>query len=116
MPPPSLPNYLRAHRNRLALSQIEMAKLLGFENGTAVCRYENFVREPGLRTVLAMEIIFESHAQQIFAGVYAQIGFEIACRAKELQKSLKAEKFDARIDHARQVLARLSRTEFDDSF
>jgi hypothetical protein len=46
-------NYLRSNRKRLALSQDEVAFLLGALSGTKVCRYERFVRTPSLETALA---------------------------------------------------------------
>jgi transcriptional regulator with XRE-family HTH domain len=72
MPSP-LPNHLVAFRKRAALSQEDMAFLLGTRGGSKVSRYENFVREPNLETVLAYEAIFGKPASQLFTGVYHNV-------------------------------------------
>lgn len=79
-----LPNYLRTHRKRLGLSQDEVAYLLGATSGAKACRYERFTREPGFRTALACEAVFERPVRELFAGLYGQIEREVAGRAKEL--------------------------------
>lgn len=79
-----LPNYLRSHRKRIALSQHEMAFLLGSGTPTAVSRYEAFLREPGLRQMLAYLLIFQKPVHELFAGLYVKIGKEVAVRARVL--------------------------------
>lgn len=79
-----LPNYLRANRKRLGLSQDEVAFLLGAENGTKVCRYERFTREPGFHAALACEVVFQRPLRELFAGLYEEIEREVAARAKRL--------------------------------
>jgi len=79
-----LPNYLRANRKRLALSQDEVSFLLGAQSGAKVCRHEQFVREPDLRTALAYEVIFKRSICELFAGLYQKIEQEVATRAKAL--------------------------------
>jgi transcriptional regulator with XRE-family HTH domain len=84
MTSPQLPNYLRSNRKRLALSQDEVAFLLGTQNGAKVCRYERFVREPGLATALAYEAIFKRTVSELFPGLYQKVEREVAARAKTL--------------------------------
>lgn len=79
-----LPNYLLANRKRLALSQAEVAFLLGVTDGTKVCRYERFVRNPTLETALACEVIFQRPLSELFGGLYQQIEADVAERAKAL--------------------------------
>ena len=79
-----LPNYLRSHRKRLALSQHEMAFLLGSGTPAAVSRYEAFLREPGLRQVLAYLLILHKPVHELFAGLYVKVGKEVAIRARVL--------------------------------
>lgn len=76
-----LPNYLRAHRKRLGLSQAEVAFLLGAEGGAKMCRYEKFSRIPTLETALACEVIFKKPASELFAGLYQQVGRKVSKRA-----------------------------------
>ena len=83
----SLSNYLRTHRKRLALSQEEVAFLLGvkgMDKGIKVCRDESLAREPSLQTALAYEAIYSKPVRELFAGLYEQIEREVAERAKVL--------------------------------
>lgn len=83
----SLPNYLRTNRKRLALSQEEVAFLLGGtgENkGSKVSRDESFDREPDLRAALAYGLIYGQPIQDLFAGLYEQVRQEMEERAKIL--------------------------------
>ena len=86
-----LPNYLRSNRKRLALSQDEVAFLLGTQSGAKVCRYERFTREPSLGTALAYEAIFKRSVSELFPGLYQRVEREVAARARAL-----AEKTDRR--------------------
>ncbi len=82
-----LTNYLRTHRKRLALSQDEVAFLLGFRGGSKgskVCRDEQFTREPSLTTALAYEAIYQRPVRELFAGLYQKTEQEVAERAKVL--------------------------------
>lgn len=87
-----LPNYLRAQRKRLSLSQDEVAFLLGAESGAKVCRYERFTREPSLRTALACEAVFHKPVRELFAGLYATVEREVESRAKILARKPKSKK------------------------
>src|SRR6266567_6652497 len=84
MTSPQLPNYLRANRKRLALSQDEVSFLLGAQSGAKVCRYERFVREPSLATALAYEAIFKRSVSELFGGLYQKVEREVAKRAQIL--------------------------------
>ena len=86
-----LPNYLRAHRKRLGLSQNDIAFLLGAESGAKVCRYEKFNRLPGLETILAYSAIFKRPTSELFAGFHDRIVYEIAIRAEKLLEKSKEE-------------------------
>jgi len=89
-----LTNYLRTSRKRLALTQNDVAFLLGLHGisrGAKVCRDENFVCEPSLRTAFAYEVIYQTQVRDLFAGLKREIEREIAERAKilTLQKDMK---------------------------
>jgi transcriptional regulator with XRE-family HTH domain len=86
MAAPQLPNYLRAHRKRLGLSQEEVSYLLGAKNAAKVCRYERFVRGSSLEAALACEAVFLRPASELFAGLYQKIAKEVAMRAKLLAR------------------------------
>lgn len=92
MSSPHLPNYLRAARKRLALSQDDVAFLLGAESGAKVSRYERFAREPGLRTALACEALFHTPVSELFAGLYQTAEQEVAARARLLARKAEGQK------------------------
>lgn len=91
MSSPLLSNYLLSNRKRLALSQDEVAFLLGVKGGTKVCRYEKFVRQPTLETALALEVIFQRPVSEIFGGLYQQVEEEVTARARALAKKSPAD-------------------------
>jgi transcriptional regulator with XRE-family HTH domain len=83
----SLPNYLQSHRSRLALTQDEVAFLLGFHGvgkETKISRHERFAKVPTLEKALAYEAIYGRPVRELFAGLYEQIEKEVASRAKVL--------------------------------
>lgn len=83
----SLFNYLRPHRKRLALSQEEVAFLIGakgMDKEIKVSRDENFARKPSLEYALAYEAIYGIPVRQLFAGLYEQVEQKVAERAKLL--------------------------------
>jgi len=84
-----LSNYLRSNRKRLALSQADVAFLLGSQSGAKVCRYERFVREPNLLTALALAVIFKKPLEELFTGMYRKVEREISARAKALSYRLE---------------------------
>lgn len=84
MTSPQLSNYLVANRKRLALSQDEVAFLLGAHSGATSCRHERFVREPSLEVALAYEAIFKRSVSELFGGLYRKVEREVAARAKTL--------------------------------
>ncbi len=50
-----------------------------------VCRYERFTREPGLKTALAYEAIFQTPISKLFPGLYEKIQSQVKARAKMLE-------------------------------
>jgi transcriptional regulator with XRE-family HTH domain len=84
----SLSNYLRTHRKRLALSQEEVAFLLGvngLNKDEQVNRHENFAREPSLEAALAYEAIYGKPVRELFAGLYEEVEQSVANRARLLK-------------------------------
>ena len=102
-----LPNHLRANRKRLALSQDEVAFLLGAQNGTKVCRYERFVRNPSLESALAYEAIFKRSVSELFPGLYQKAEREVAVRAKSLAERSDRRKTSRQAARKREALADL---------
>ena len=107
MSSPRLPNYLRANRKRLALSQDEVAFLLGAQSGAKVCRYERFVREPTLETALAYQAIFKRSVSELFGGLYQKVEGEVTERAKILAER-KDGKSNRETTRKREAIAELA--------
>jgi transcriptional regulator with XRE-family HTH domain len=83
----SLSNYLRSNRKKAALSQEEVAFLLGGigqSKASRISRYESCSREPSLSTALAYEMIYGKPVQELFAGLYEQVEQKVARRARIL--------------------------------
>jgi transcriptional regulator with XRE-family HTH domain len=99
-----LPNYLRSNRKRLALSQDEVAFLLGTQSGAKMCRYERFVREPSLETAMAFEVIFQRSASELFGGLYEKVEQKVMARAKALAERTDRQKARRRTAHKRRIL------------
>ena len=78
-----LPNHLLAHRKRSALSQGEVAFLLGVHGSAKVSHHERF-RTPSLETALAYEAIYQKPVAELFPGLFKQIQREVRARAKIL--------------------------------
>ena len=108
MASPQLPNHLRSNRKRLALSQGEVAFLLGTQSGAKVCRYERFVREPSLATALAFEAIFKRTVSELFPGLYQRIEREVAARAKTLTARTERRKPNRQTVRKREALLGLA--------
>ena len=108
MTSPQLPNYLRANRKRLALSQDEVAFLLGTQSGAKVCRYERFVREPSLETALAYEVIFKRSVSELFPGLYQKVELQVAARVKALAARTDRGKSNGQAVRKREALADLA--------
>jgi hypothetical protein len=102
------PNYLRANRKRLALSQDDVAYLLGTETGAKVCRHERFLREPELGTALAYEVIFQRAVCELFDGLYRKIEQQVAARANTLATRTDQHKPSQRSARKRQTLTRIA--------
>jgi len=83
-----LPTYIRTHRRRWALTQKELAYLLGIKSGTQVSRYERLQREPQLRIALACQVIFGSFPHSLFPKLFSVVEEDVMRRAHELYQSL----------------------------
>lgn len=94
-----LENYLRTYRRRAGFTQDDVAFLLGRGSGTKVSRHERAGRDPGLRTVLAYQVIFAVGPEQLFAGLHDRIEREVRQRARLLAERLEARELSAVTRH-----------------
>ena len=63
---------------------------MGNTRGSKVSRYENFTREPSLETALALEVIFQRSASELFEGLYKRIEQEVVERARTMAEREKS--------------------------
>ena len=103
-----LPNYLRAHRKRLGLSQDDVSFLLGALSGTKVCRYERFARDPSLKTALSFATVFQKPIEELFQGLTRKAEKQIAERAKVLAHRIRLGEKSDRNDKRREVLLKIA--------
>jgi transcriptional regulator with XRE-family HTH domain len=64
-----LTNYLRAYRKSSGLTQAEAAFVVGI-NRSDLWHYETDRREPSLRVVIALQVLYRIPIWKLFAGVY----------------------------------------------
>lgn len=100
-------NYLLARRKGLALSQDEVAFLLGTIDGARVSRYECSARVPELETILALELILEAPARDLFVAQYLKARAGVVARAQELLDQLATSPPTRQVSRKRQLLARI---------
>jgi transcriptional regulator with XRE-family HTH domain len=83
------------HRRRAALSQGELAFLLG-STGNNVARYERGAAIPMLTILLAYGIIFGTPVDELFGGVLEEVERDVIARAEALAGELQSVKLDNR--------------------
>lgn len=81
-------NYLRTHRRKWALTQKEIAFLLGRKSSTQVSRLEQGKRIPNMDIVLACEVLFGLMPRSVFPKLYTDIEEAVLARASALYERL----------------------------
>ena len=69
----SITSYLRTHRRRSGLTQLEVAYLLRLKSGQTVSRYECLDRTPSLETMFAYQIVFDAMPHELTPGLYEKV-------------------------------------------
>jgi transcriptional regulator with XRE-family HTH domain len=77
--PAFLPIYLRTYRKRTGLTQAEVAYVVGISRSD-LWRYETSRREPSLRVLLALQVLYRIPIRKLFAGLFLQ------CRGTTLRR------------------------------
>jgi transcriptional regulator with XRE-family HTH domain len=81
----------------MALSQGEVAFLLGQGKSSHISRYERSEHVPNLEAALAYEVIFKSPLSEIFGGLYQKVEQEVAERARILASRTEGGDSEANI-------------------
>ena len=86
-------NYVRTERRRWALTQREVAYLLGFESRTSVSRIELGKCVPDLESALALEVLFGVAPRMMFPHIFGETEERVMRHAKVLyEAALKSTK------------------------
>ncbi|MCG3198814.1 MAG: helix-turn-helix transcriptional regulator [Candidatus Omnitrophica bacterium] len=109
-----LHNYLRAFRRGAGLTQKEVAFLLGLPTASQVSRLEHAVREPNLKILLALELLFRTPGRRLFAGVQDDVERRTQGRARRLLARMERRNADARQARKRETLEALLADPGDD--
>jgi hypothetical protein len=86
------PSYLRTHRDRWALSQPELAALLGSVSPSLVSKCELFARTPNVETIIGSEFIFGEPARRLFPALYASVELKVTLQAALMAEALAGNK------------------------
>ena len=97
---------MRIHRKRWALSQRELAHLLGGLSATSVGRIELGRRVPSLPVALGYQVIFGTPAAELVPGLYAVVEDDVMRRAAKLSLRLE-RRGDAAAALKRRLLAEM---------
>ena len=103
----SIAPYLRALRRRSALSQLDVAFLLGSFTAARVSRHETGLYTPPLDIVLAYEVIYGVTIAAIYEDDSIRITKDIRRRAQLLYDSLAHRKRDPFRKEKRAVLKKI---------
>lgn len=104
----SLPNYIRSYRRKSALSQGDIAFLLGQQAGTTVLRHEDDQRVPTLDAALAYAAVFRTDPRELFAGRYEEAERLVRERARELAGAVAPKTLGATVDQRTAYLLSLA--------
>ena len=107
---PRIKTYVRPLRRRWALTQRELAFLIGVRNGAVVSRIERLKRPPSLPVTFACMLVFGAAPPELFPGLISQIHDDVLRRVTELYDELQgnpSKETRIKLDFLETVLARL---------
>lgn len=93
--------YVRRNRLRWALSQGELAALLGVSQ-SVVSRCESASCLPDIQVALGLQVVFGNSPRATFPGLYASVENAVMANAVELDRALGKKR-----DHASEAKRRL---------
>lgn len=87
--------------------------MLGLPTASQVSRLEHAVREPSLRTLLALELLFHAPVRRLFAGVQDEVERKTTGRARRLHARLTRASASPRLERKRETLRTLMESHGD---
>jgi transcriptional regulator with XRE-family HTH domain len=107
-------NYLRFHRKQWALSQGQLAQLVGLKARSVVSSYEFGKSTPDLRFALALQFVFGVPLEALYPTLSEEIEDEVIRNAAALDEACRGrnDATAARVgEFLRHMLSRASNTE-----
>lgn len=101
-------NYVRTFRKRHALSEFELAFLIGQRSDRTIYWYERGDRAPTLKAALAFQVLFSQEPHQLFPGLYDAVEEDVMRRALHMLRQLEG-KHDRKSEAKRRFLEALPR-------
>src|SRR6266849_594258 len=84
-----LPTYLRTYRKRTGLTQTEVAYVVGI-NRSDLWLFETSRREPSLRVLLALQVLYRIPIRKLFMGLFLHCRRNTRRRLQLLRRQLVA--------------------------
>lgn len=84
----AIASYVRTHRKKSGLTQVEIAKLLGHRNSGRVSRHERGITLPSLSVALGYEAIFRVPVAELFPSVHEAVVKNLEARFTHLESCL----------------------------
>jgi DNA-binding XRE family transcriptional regulator len=103
-------SYARPLRRQWALTQRELAFLVGVKSSTVISRIEGLKRIPNLATALGYALVFGLGPVDLFPGYMAEVQTAVHGRVNELYEQLQGDPSKGtrvKLDFLETVLARL---------
>ena len=91
-----LGNYLKVHRQKAGLSQLELGRLVGYKHRWVVSRHERSRTAPPFLIALAYQEVFRVPVSAIFTGFHATVAQVIDQSVGEFEKELRDESVKGR--------------------
>src|SRR2546426_2628445 len=90
-PPMSHHTHVRRHRKRWALTQDELAEMIG-RTQAQLSRYEAGEVAPDFETALCFQVIFGHSPRALFPGLYGAVEETVMNRAARLDRGLEGKR------------------------
>jgi transcriptional regulator with XRE-family HTH domain len=98
--------FVRSHRRKWGLTQVDLARLLGLSSRSAVSRIERADRDPTTATVIACGLVFGLATLALFPSLHAEIEDAVRAAVAVLREKL-ADRTDKVSIRKRALLAQV---------
>ena len=83
--------YLHAHRLHSALSEHELATLLGLKSASNISRIEPGARRPKIEAALAYQVLFDIPPAELLPKLYGDVEEAVMRRVHKLHEALQGD-------------------------